>query len=63
MFFLFDELVFDGDINLKINSLDPLKFNDKQFLMLQSNIPFSFLKYFFFCYFFLNWLGQRGTLF
>ena len=39
MFFLFDELVFDGDINLKINSLDPLKFNDKQFLMLQSNIP------------------------
>ena len=40
MFFLFDELVFDGDINLKINSLDPLKFNGKQFLMLQSNIPF-----------------------
>ena len=40
MFFLFDEHVFDDDINLKINSLDLLKLNDKQFLILQSKIPF-----------------------
>ena len=27
------------NLYLTVNSLDPLKFNDKQFLMLQSNIP------------------------
>ena len=60
MFFLFDEHVFDCDINLKINSLDPLKFNDKQFLMLQSNILSKILLFFFF--FKLAWATRHLVL-